>query len=119
MKTIVTTVAVMPCALTVLGALCAVVCLVTLGLESSVVSVILCRVRLAYTAVHSPPDCSNGDVRLMNGSVPSAGQREGRVEICYQNVYGSVCDDFFNESAAAVVCNGTGMFKFICEMITL
>ena len=44
----------------------------------------------------------------MNGSVPSAGQREGRVEICYQNVYGSVCDDFFDESAAAVVCNGTG-----------
>ncbi len=42
----------------------------------------------------------------MNGSEPSEGQKMGRVEICYNNTYGSVCDDFFNENAAAVVCNG-------------
>ncbi len=44
----------------------------------------------------------------MNESEPSEGQKMGRVEICYNNTYGSVCDDFFNENAAAVVCNGTG-----------
>ena len=46
----------------------------------------------------------------MNGSEPSEGQRKGRVEICYNNTYGSVCDDFFNENAATVVCNGIGEF---------
>ena len=50
----------------------------------------------------------DGEIRLMNRSEPSTGQREGRVEICYNNTYGSVCDDFFDENAAAVVCNGTG-----------
>ncbi len=104
----VTTVTVMLCALTVLGALCALVCLATLGQDSSVVSVMLWRPHPASTSTPPPPDCTNGQVRLMNGSEPSEGQREGRVEICYQNTYGSVCDDFFNESAAAVVCNRTG-----------
>ncbi len=62
----------------------------------------------------------------MNGSDPSEGQRMGRVEICYNNTYGSVCDDFFNENAAAVVCNGTGEsyllslpFSLISEAISL
>ncbi len=53
-------------------------------------------------------DCTDGQVRLMNGSEPSESQRMGRVEICYNNTYGSVCDDFFNKNAAAIVCNGTG-----------
>ena len=33
--------------------------------------------------------CSNGDVRLVGGSIPN----EGRVEICIENQWGSVCDD--------------------------
>ena len=48
--------------------------------------------------------CIDGQVRLMNGTEPS--ENEGRVEICYNNTYGTVCDDFFNESAASVVCGG-------------
>ncbi len=61
--------------------------------------------------LNSLTDCTDGQVRLMNGSEPSEGQRMGRVEICYNNTYGSVCDDFFNENAAAVVCNGTGQLN--------
>ena len=48
--------------------------------------------------------CTDGQVRLMNGTEPS--ENEGRVEICYNNTYGTVCDDFFDESAASVVCGG-------------
>lgn len=43
----------------------------------------------------------------MNGSAPSNGI-EGRVEICYNNTYGTICDDLWNEQAARVVCRGPG-----------
>lgn len=40
----------------------------------------------------------------MNGTVPTATQTEGRVEICYENVYYSICDDFWDDQDAQVVC---------------
>ena len=49
-------------------------------------------------------DCSNSDVLLMNGSIPTAGQQEGRVEVCYNNEYHSICDDLWDEEDALVVC---------------
>ena len=59
--------------------------------------------------------CKDGDVLLMNGSVPSFGQREGRVEICKNNVYGTVCDDFWDRLDGDVVCRQlnftAGMFE--------
>ena len=55
-------------------------------------------------------DCSNGDVRLMGG----ANSLEGRVEICLDNNYSTVCDDLWDEEDAKVVCrqldyNGPGI----------
>ena len=40
----------------------------------------------------------------MNGSSLSA-SNEGRVEICFNNAYGTICDDLWDEQAAAVVCS--------------
>ena len=51
--------------------------------------------------------CTNGDIRLMNGTEPSV--REGRVEICYNNVYGTVCDDRWDTVDARVVCRQLGL----------
>ena len=44
----------------------------------------------------------------MNGSVPSLAV-EGRVEVCYDNVYSTVCDDLWDERAAQVVCRDFSM----------
>ncbi|KAL1502427.1 hypothetical protein ABEB36_007568 [Hypothenemus hampei] len=42
--------------------------------------------------------------RLINGTNP----REGRLEIRHNDIWGSVCDDDFNEDAAKIVCRSLG-----------
>ena len=48
--------------------------------------------------------CSDGDLRLVNGSVPT----EGRVEICRNNSYGTICDDQWDVLDARVACRQLG-----------
>ena len=54
--------------------------------------------------------CHDGDVRLVNGSQPN----EGRVEVCFNETWGTVCDyisryyGYWNQSEADVVCKQLG-----------
>ena len=52
--------------------------------------------------------CEDGDIRLQNGSNPL----EGRVEVCYNMAWGTICDTTFNTSDATVVCRQLG-YRFI------
>ena len=49
-------------------------------------------------------DCSNGDIRLEASSNPL----EGRVEVCYDGVWGTVCSDSWNRVDASVACKQLG-----------
>ena len=48
--------------------------------------------------------CTDGEVLLYNGSHVSPDFTEGTVLVCYNDSYGSVCDDYWDELEASVVC---------------
>ena len=48
--------------------------------------------------------CQDGDIMLING----ANYTEGRVEVCIDGEYGTVCDDFWSVPDARVVCRQLG-----------
>ena len=45
-------------------------------------------------------ECVDGTVRLVDG----ISEENGRVEFCYRGVWGTVCDDFWGNDDARVVC---------------
>ena len=48
--------------------------------------------------------CTDGAVRLAGGQSPLM----GRVEVCINEQYGTVCDQGFERNSAAVVCGQLG-----------
>lgn len=59
--------------------------------------------------LHAAADftCPTGAIRLAGGQEPN----EGRVEICVNNQYGTICDDSWDDRDAAVVCAQLGFSR--------
>ena len=54
-----------------------------------------------------PGICENGQVRLSGGST----EPEGRVEICYSETWGTICDNSWSTNDANVVCGQLGYLR--------
>ena len=51
-----------------------------------------------------PENCSHDDIRLVGGQ----NEFEGRVEVCINNVWGTICDYGWNSADASVACRQAG-----------
>ena len=64
-------------------------------------------------------ECSSGDLRLVGGENES----EGRVEICVQGFWGTVCDSGLGQREAVVVCRQSGFGEevgnAVCDRVVI
>ena len=61
-----------------------------------------------YVLIHSALMCENGDIRLVAGDTIED-VRSGRVEVCWDDRWGTVCDQSWSDNDATVVCRELGI----------
>lgn len=63
--------------------------------------------------------CDDGAVRLLNGTT----SLEGRLEICINNAWGTVCQNAFSSDEASIVCSklglDNGLFRTLCFAVSV
>ena len=52
-------------------------------------------------------NCTDGTLRLVGGINPA----EGRIEICINNAWGTICDNGFTKEEALVACRQLGKLQ--------
>ena len=63
-----------------------------------------------------PGECYQGEVRLADTTDVGRVSQEGRVEVCVNNAWGTVCDRQFGAVDAAVFCDQVTGFQRIGEL---
>ena len=66
-------------------------------------AIILCH-NVVIDPINATTPCFDGEVRLAGGRADN----EGRVEVCYQNQWGTVCSNGWGRSDAMVICRQLG-----------
>ena len=56
--------------------------------------------------INATTQCMDGDIHLIGGL------NQGRIEVCYSNQWGSVCDDSWDDRDARVACRQLGFQPF-------
>ena len=69
---------------------------------------LLCPLPVSSTAAGAPSVCATGSVQLVGGS----SAREGRLEVCLKDQWGTVCDDSLDKNTAAVICQQLGFLDY-------
>lgn len=59
---------------------------------------------LSLSLYSDPGMCNEGTFRLVGGSI----EQEGRVEVCYNGVWGTICDSNWGQIDAYIVCRQMG-----------
>ena len=67
-------------------------------------------------------DCTYGDVRLVGND--ASNPLEGRVEICLNNAWGTVCTEGISDNDVEVICRQIGhlppsMFNYVLDNTTV
>jgi deleted-in-malignant-brain-tumors protein 1 len=52
--------------------------------------------------------CTNGDLRLVGGTT----DMDGRVEICFNETWGTICDNLWTTNDGNVACQQLGFSQF-------
>lgn len=64
---------------------------------------------LVYTGLNvEQSNCTDGDIRVVDG----VSENEGRIEVCYNHVWGTVCNNSWSSVDASVFCGQLGYQPF-------
>ena len=66
--------------------------------------------------------CTNGAIRLLRNNTYVPFRSSGRVEVCHNNQWGSICDTAWGTADAKVACSALGLsstgIKFVCTVLS-
>ena len=66
------------------------------------------KIFINNTTLATSSNCTTGDIRLKGG----ANELEGRVEVCHDDLWGTVCDHNWDGVDAGVACRQLGFLNF-------
>lgn len=88
--------------------------IIIISLNSAWLFISLCCLLEPWYYMYCLDTCQTGAVRLVSSSFTS----QGTVEVCYENIWGSICSISWDTNDASVVCKQLG-FKGRFELTSL